>query len=96
MRKFLNIIGITMLLVVVGGAIVWFGFLKPSPPPISELDRSRLNVMPLPAEVRLEEGDLDVSGGFKIDMSTLPFLKDKNADGPNSLIQSWNDPYLYL
>ena len=95
MRKFLNIIGITMLLVVVGGAIVWFGFLKPSPPPISELDRSRLNVMPLPAEVRLEEGDLDVSGGFKIDMSTLPFLKDKNADGPNSLIQSWNDPYLY-
>jgi hypothetical protein len=50
MRKFLNILGITMLLVVVGGAIAWFGFLKPSPPSISELDRARLNVMPLPAK----------------------------------------------
>jgi len=95
MRKFFKIIGIIALVVITGGTIAWFGFLKPPPPAIPEGDRARLNVMPLPAEVRLEKGDLYVSSGFKLNMSSVPFLKDRNAGEPLSLIQSWNDPYLH-
>jgi hexosaminidase len=53
MNRALKIIGWILLVLVAAMAIAWFGFLKPSPPPISAEDRTAVNLMPLPAEMRL-------------------------------------------
>jgi len=53
MKTILKVIGISLLLVVVGLAVAWFGFFKPEPPPISSADRAAITLMPLPAELKL-------------------------------------------
>ncbi len=57
MKKALKIIGIILLVLLIGIAIAWFGFLKPEPPPISSEDRAVLELMPLPAELKLGKGE---------------------------------------
>ncbi len=56
MKKALKIIGIILLVLLVVIAIAWFGFLKPAPPPISTEDREALELMPLPAKLKLGTG----------------------------------------
>jgi hexosaminidase len=56
MKKALKIIGIILLVLLIGIAIAWFGFLKPKPLPISEEDRAAIHLMPLPAELKLGTG----------------------------------------
>ena len=46
MKKVLKIIGIILLVLLIAVAVAWFGFLKPKPPPISEEDREKLEVLP--------------------------------------------------
>ena len=53
MKKAVKIIGILLLLLIIGGAIAWFGFLKPKPPPIADEDRAAITVLPLPSELDL-------------------------------------------
>jgi hexosaminidase len=53
MKTILKVIAISLLLVVVGLAVVWFGFFRPKPPPISSEDRAAITLMPLPAELKL-------------------------------------------
>ena len=56
MKKVLKIIGWILLVLLTAIAITWFGFLKPKPPPISAEDRAAVNLMPLPAELKLGNG----------------------------------------
>ena len=71
MKKALKIVGSIMLLIVVGLAVVWFGFLRPEPPPISPEDRSRLTLMPLPAELTLASGEFLLDGGLSHEFAGL-------------------------
>ena len=50
--------GIILVLLLVGAAVAWFGFLKPEPPPISAEDRLKIELMPLPSALSLEGGKL--------------------------------------
>ena len=52
----MKIISIILLGLLVVIAIAWFGFLRPEPPPISAEDREALELMPLPAELKLGKG----------------------------------------
>ena len=62
---------------VIGGAIAWFGFLKPEPLPISEEDRAQVNLMPLPAKMTLGEGKTLISGGLEFDCQLKSTRLDK-------------------
>jgi hexosaminidase len=64
MKKFFKILGIIVLLLVVGAAIAWFGFLKPEPPPISDEDRAQIQLMPLPSELELGNDYFLLDSGF--------------------------------
>jgi hexosaminidase len=61
MRKIWRITGWIVLILIAGAVAAWFGFLRPEPPPISEYDRSRITVMPLPAKLKLHQEDIDLS-----------------------------------
>ncbi len=56
MKKALKIFGTILLVLLIGIAIAWFGFLKPKPLPISAEDREAIHLMPLPAELKLGNG----------------------------------------
>ncbi len=69
MKKFFKVLGIIVLLLIIGAAIAWFGFLKPEPPPISDEDRAKIALIPLPSEMELGNGN------FLIDMNFGHSLK---------------------
>jgi hexosaminidase len=56
MKKALKIFGWILLVLIIAIAIIWFGFLKPEPPPISTQDRAAIILMPLAAELKLGKG----------------------------------------
>ncbi len=62
--KALKIILVVILIVILGAAIAWFGFLKPKPPPISPEDRAQIMIMPLPAELVLNDGQFLIDPDF--------------------------------
>lgn len=64
MKKFFKALGITFVILILGASIAWFGFLKPKPPPISEEDRAEITMMPLPSEMDLGEGLLEINTDF--------------------------------
>jgi len=53
MKKALKIIGWIVLILIVAALVIWFGFLKPEPPPISPEDRAQIRLMPLPSKLKL-------------------------------------------
>lgn len=61
MKKFFKILGIIILVLIAGGVIAWFGFLKPEPPPISDEDRAQITLMPLPLELELGSGTFKIN-----------------------------------
>ena len=62
--KALKIILSIILVLILGAAIAWFGFLKPKPPPISPEDRAQIKMMPLPTELTLNNGQFIVNDDF--------------------------------
>lgn len=64
MKKFLKILGVILGLLALAATIIWFVYLKPTPPPISEQDRASIQLMPLPAELTLRKGSLKISSEF--------------------------------
>ncbi len=66
MLKVWKIIGWGLLGILALATIVWFGFLRPEPPPISADDRAKVTLMPLPAEMKLHRGEYAVSRGLKV------------------------------
>jgi hexosaminidase len=56
MKKVFKIIGWVLLILLFAGAIAWFGFLKPEPPPISVEDRAEITLMPLPSHLKMGKG----------------------------------------
>ena len=62
MKKAPKIIGGILFSLIVLVAIVWFGFLRPEPPPISPEDRSEITLMPLPVLLKLGSGVLVLDG----------------------------------
>ncbi len=72
--KVLKIVLAFVLVILLIAAIIWFGFLKPKPPPISPEDRAQINMMPLPAELTLGGQhfliDADFGSSFKNVSST--------------------------
>ncbi len=62
MKKLWRIIVWIALVLITAVLILWYGFLKPAPPPVSDHDRSRITVMPLPAEMKLRERTLELTG----------------------------------
>jgi len=71
MKKALKIIGLILLVLVTAVAIAWFGFIKPSPPPISEEDRAIVNLMPLPSEMKLGKGVFQLDGELAHEFTEL-------------------------
>jgi flagellar basal body-associated protein FliL len=59
MKRILKIIAIVLLVLAAGAAIVYYAFLKPKDPPISAEDRAQINLMPLPAALKLEGFDAE-------------------------------------
>jgi len=55
-KKTFKIVGGILLILLLVAVIAWFGFLKPSPPPISEEDRAQITLMPLPSELKVGKG----------------------------------------
>ena len=66
MKKALKVTGIILAMILIGGAIAWFGFLRPEPPPISPEDRLAVNLMPLPSSLELKGGKLYLSSAPKL------------------------------
>ena len=66
MKRIAKIIGVIILIILVGGTIAWFGFLKPEPPPISQEDRAAIALMPLPSELNLGKGKFLMDADFDI------------------------------
>ena len=58
MKKLLRVLAWILLSVVAVAAVAWFGFLRPKPPPVSDRDRSRVQLFPLPASLNLRQGNL--------------------------------------
>lgn len=53
MKKFLKYFLGFIVILVLGAAIAWFGFLKPEPPAISDIDRAKVTLIPLPSELTI-------------------------------------------
>jgi len=66
MKKFLKVLGIVLVFLVAGAAIVWFFFIKPTPPSISDEDRAILRVMPLPSELEFGTGTFAITESFGV------------------------------
>ncbi|MCD4711020.1 MAG: beta-N-acetylhexosaminidase [Bacteroidales bacterium] len=79
MKKTLKIIGWILLILLTAIAIAWFGFLKPKPPPISAEDRAAVNLMPLPAELKLGKGELLLNDALAHDFPALSTPKLERA-----------------
>ncbi|MGD1945141.1 MAG: beta-N-acetylhexosaminidase [Croceivirga sp.] len=79
MKKFIKIATITVLLLLLGATVVWFGFLKPTPPAISEEDRSKITLMPLPAELTVDDGYFSIDSGFGYMMKGVSSPKIERA-----------------
>lgn len=63
MKALKVILGIVLLLVLTG-LIAWFGFLRPEPPSISDADRAKIVLMPLPSEMEIKEGFFVLDNDF--------------------------------
>ena len=77
MKKLLKIILVFLLLLILGAAITWFGFLKPKPLSISLEDRAQIYLMPLPTELVLGNGQFELESdlGHIFNNSSTPRLK---------------------
>ena len=85
MKKLFKYLGFSVLTLVALGALAWFFYLKPPPPPISDEDRDKLGIMPIPAELEfgkdkfLIDQDLGISysdpPGEKLTKAVDRFLK---------------------
>lgn len=79
MKKALKIIGWIVLVILTAITITWFGFLKPDPPPISAEDRAAVNLMPLPAELKLGKREFLLNDALAHDFSALSTPKLERA-----------------
>ncbi|MCB0656711.1 MAG: family 20 glycosylhydrolase, partial [Saprospiraceae bacterium] len=71
MKKFLKILaGIVVFLILIA-LVIWFGFLRPEPPPISDQDRARTELMPLPAQMSYGASSLVIPREWPIRFTTL-------------------------
>lgn len=73
MKTFIKIIITLLVIVLIGGAVAWFGFLKPEPLAISTQDRANLTILPLPTELELGDDYFELDTGLNysfIDVST--------------------------
>ena len=64
MKKLLKIFGIVIVLLIFVSAGLWYFLLRPAPPAISPEDRVAIRIMPLPAELKLRKGQLDLNEGL--------------------------------
>ncbi|MFN8340391.1 MAG: family 20 glycosylhydrolase [Cyclobacteriaceae bacterium] len=60
LKKFLKISAYALATLVVVAAGVWYFVLRPKPLPVSDEDRARLTLMPLPAEAHLSDGEFRI------------------------------------
>jgi len=56
----------------VAALIGWYGFLKPAPPPISDTDRARTHLIPLPVKMEYGNSNLHLDQGLAVDYLTPP------------------------
>ncbi len=68
---------ILLITILLAGTAYYFLFLY-DPPPISEEDRNKVSLMPLPASLKIHNGSLDISEGLNI---TLPDNDDGRLAG---------------
>jgi hexosaminidase len=64
MKRILKILAIVLLVLAAGAAIAYYAFLKPKDPPISAEDIAQINLMPLPAALKLNGGEFLIGAGF--------------------------------
>lgn len=57
MKKFAKVLVIVLAVLALAVGIVWYVYLRPVPPPISDADRARLEMMPLPANLKFTSGE---------------------------------------
>jgi len=79
MKKFLKILAIVLVLIIIAGSIIWFVYLKPTPPPISNADRASIQLMPLPAKLSLSKGSLQITTNFGYKFKNDPSEKLQSA-----------------
>jgi len=64
MKKFLKILAVVIVLIVIAGSVIWFAYLRATPPLISDADRASIQLMPLPAKLSLNKGSLQITTKF--------------------------------
>jgi len=63
-RRILKITGIILVVLVAVAISIYFIYLKPKPLAISAEDRASITLMPLPASLRLEDGEFELTAQF--------------------------------
>ncbi len=79
MKKILKIFFSIVLIILVAAAVVWFGFLKPDPLPISPNDRAQINLMPLPSKLTLDKGQFEIDSDFGYNFKDINTVRLQHA-----------------
>lgn len=79
MKKFLKILAAVIVLIIIAGSVIWFAYLRPTPPPISDADRASIQLMPLPANLSLSKGSLQITTKFGHNFKNDPSEKLQSA-----------------
>ena len=68
-KRILKITGIVLLIFLFTTIIIYFKFIRPKPLPISDADRAALQIMPLPAALKLSDGKFLLNGDFGAELT---------------------------
>ena len=63
-RKIFKILGFILVIILAVGAFIYFKYMRPKPLPISPEDRAAIQIMPLPAMLKLDNGKFRISANF--------------------------------
>ncbi|MCB0601149.1 MAG: family 20 glycosylhydrolase [Saprospiraceae bacterium] len=79
MKKFLKILAFVVALLVLAAGILWYVYFRPAPPAISDADRARLEIMPLPAKLKLKDGAFVIPQTWSIQYTAIRTARIEGA-----------------
>ena len=71
MKKFAKVLVIVLAVLALAAGIVWYVYLRPVPPPISDADRARLDMMPLPANLKFTSGEFVIPQQWSVQYEAI-------------------------
>lgn len=68
LKRIAKIAGIVLLILVAAGAFIYFRYLKPRPLPVSAEARAAVSLMPLPAQLKINDGKILLQESMGVDI----------------------------